>query len=71
MIHPHSRIQQHNTDNKYLKVFIVFISYCIDNALECRAKYLLLVYFLEIIKLFFQEFCLRFFFFNKNVLYRG
>ena len=40
---------------------IVFTGYYIDNALECRVKYLLLVHFLNIIKLFFQEFCVRFF----------
>ena len=41
--------------------FFVFTGYYIDNVLEYRAKYQLLVNFLKMIKLFFQEFCLRFY----------
>ena len=46
--------------NKQNFPFLCFTGYYIDNALECREKYLLLVNFLKIIKLFLQEFCLRF-----------
>ena len=42
-------------------LYLRLTGYYNDNALECRAKYLLLVNFLKLIKLFFKEFCRRFF----------
>ena len=42
-----------------------FTGYYIDNALECRAKYTLLVNFLKIVKFFFQEFLSAVFFLNN------